>query len=145
MQAACASPAAAAAAAAIAAETQALEPHWCMGVYQRVFLTQSAAAAWHGWNGMRGDPAQPFHYQHMVQHVQQQVGLQRSPQRAMHTGVKPSSHSCHSEHAVHGLLVNDVHGQGHASRATSTAAWGCSMDGVARATGAVGDTNRQCS
>jgi hypothetical protein len=67
-------PAAAAAAAAIAAEAEALEPHWCLGVYQRVFLTQTAATAWHGWNSMRGDPAQPFHYNHMVQHVQQQVG-----------------------------------------------------------------------
>jgi hypothetical protein len=69
-----ATPAAAAAAAAIAAEAEALEPHWCLGVYQRVFLTQTAATAWHGWNSMRGDPAQPFHYNHMVQHVQQQVG-----------------------------------------------------------------------
>jgi hypothetical protein len=43
-------------------------------VYQRVFLTQSAAVAWHGWNSRRGDPAQPFHYQHMVQLVLQQVG-----------------------------------------------------------------------
>jgi hypothetical protein len=72
--AAAATPAAAAAAAAIAAEAEALEPHWCLGVYQRVFLTQTAATAWHGWNSMHGDPAQPFHYNHMVQHVQQQVG-----------------------------------------------------------------------
>jgi hypothetical protein len=49
-----------------------------LGVYQRVFLTQTAATAWHGWNSMRGDPAQPFHYNHMVQHVQQKVGEARS-------------------------------------------------------------------
>eukprot|EP00775_Hariotina_reticulata_P008243 gene8243-8433_t len=49
------------------------EPRWGLGVYRRVFLTESAANSWYSWNRLRGDPAQPFHYQHMVQQVQQQV------------------------------------------------------------------------
>lgn len=61
------------AAATICYEQEALEPHWGLGVYQRVFLSESAAKAWYSWNSMRGDPAQPFHYLHLVQHVQQQV------------------------------------------------------------------------
>lgn len=52
---------------------EALEPHWDLGVYKRVFLTESAAKAWYSWNSMRGDPAQPFHYQHIIQQVQQKV------------------------------------------------------------------------
>lgn len=55
-------------------DQEVLEPHWGLGVYQRVFLTESAAKAWYSWNSMRGDPAQPFHYQHLVQQVQTQVG-----------------------------------------------------------------------
>lgn len=51
------------------------EPHWDLGVYQRVFLTEAAAQMWFGWNSMRGDPAQPFHYQHLLQHLQQEVRL----------------------------------------------------------------------
>lgn len=49
------------------------EPRWGLGVYQRVFLTESAANTWYNWNRLRGDPAQPFHYQHMVLQVEQQV------------------------------------------------------------------------
>lgn len=54
-------------------EAEAAEPHWGLGVYQRVFLTETAAQAWHSWNSMRGDPAQPFHYQHLLRRLQQQV------------------------------------------------------------------------
>lgn len=57
-------------------EAESAEPHWGLGVYQRVFLTEAAAQAWHSWNSMRGDPAQPFHYQHLLRQLQQQVGRQ---------------------------------------------------------------------
>lgn len=57
----------------VAAEQETAEPHWGLGVYQRVFLTESAAQAWYNWNSMRGDPAQPYHYHDLVQRVQQQV------------------------------------------------------------------------
>lgn len=54
-------------------DMEATEPHWKLGVYQRVFLTHDSAQAWHDWNSLRGDPAQPFHYQHLLQHIQHQV------------------------------------------------------------------------
>jgi hypothetical protein len=56
-------------------EAEAAEPHWGLGLYQRVFLTEAAAQAWHSWNSMRGDPAQPFHYQRLLRRLQQQVGM----------------------------------------------------------------------
>jgi hypothetical protein len=55
-------------------DAEAVEPHWGLGVYQRVFLTEAAAQAWYGWNSMRGDPAQPFHYHQLLQRLQQEVG-----------------------------------------------------------------------
>jgi len=62
-------------------ELEAAEPHWCLGVYQRVFLTEASAQAWHSWNSLRGDPAQPFHYQHLLQQV-----LQKVRRSMMHSG-----------------------------------------------------------
>jgi hypothetical protein len=58
-------------------EAEAVEPHWDLGVYQRVFLTEAAAQMWHSWNSMRGDPAQPFHYQHLLHRLKQEVGVLR--------------------------------------------------------------------
>jgi hypothetical protein len=55
------------------AESELLEPHWDAGVYSRVFLSEAAAQAWYAWNSLRGDPAQPFHYQHLLVRLQQQV------------------------------------------------------------------------
>lgn len=49
------------------------DPLWGLGIYQRVFLSEAAAAAWHSWNSARGDPAQPCHMEHMAQQAQQQV------------------------------------------------------------------------
>jgi hypothetical protein len=55
------------------AESELLEPHWDAGVYSRVFLSEAAAQGWYAWNSLRGDPAQPFHYQHLLVRLQQQV------------------------------------------------------------------------
>jgi hypothetical protein len=71
------------------------EPRWGLGVYQRVFLTESAANTWYNWNRLRGDPAQPFHYQHMVLQVQQQVSRAgSSPAQPQLTAYYPRRSGC---------------------------------------------------
>ncbi|MEW5304657.1 MAG: hypothetical protein WDW36_007254 [Sanguina aurantia] len=51
------------------AERQALL--WDSNVYSRVFLSEFSACTWYAWNHERGDPAQPYHYQHMVEGAEQ--------------------------------------------------------------------------
>lgn len=78
-------------------EAEAAEPHWGLGVYQRVFLTEAAAQAWHSWNNMRGDPVQPFHYQHLLRQLQQQVGMRQElgrRQGLQHAADSPASIDC---------------------------------------------------
>lgn len=78
-------------------EAEAAEPHWGLGVYQRVFLTEAAAQAWHSWNNMRGDPAQPFHYQYLLRQLQQQVGMRQElgrRHRLQHAAEGPASVDC---------------------------------------------------
>ncbi len=47
--------------------------HWGPDVYSRVFLTREHVMLWQSWNQGRGDPAQPYHYQHLIEATQRQV------------------------------------------------------------------------
>ncbi|KAF5834759.1 hypothetical protein DUNSADRAFT_8447, partial [Dunaliella salina] len=42
------------------------EVYWGRDMYQRVFLSDYHASTWASWNRDRGDPAQPFHQEHMI-------------------------------------------------------------------------------
>uniref|UniRef100_A0A7S3R0V0 Uncharacterized protein n=2 Tax=Dunaliella tertiolecta TaxID=3047 RepID=A0A7S3R0V0_DUNTE len=42
------------------------DAYWGRDVYQRVFLSDFHASTWASWNRDRGDPAQPFHQEHMI-------------------------------------------------------------------------------
>jgi hypothetical protein len=123
------------------ADAEAAEPHWDMGVYQRVFLTQGAAQAWAEWNGSRGDPAQPFHYEHLQQHVQQQVRAR------VLGGHGPQAHRClrgaHHTHTDQPLVAGVC-----ATQVQQLERQGCLLDAqklLLLAASAVQDSERVCA
>ncbi|GAX80614.1 hypothetical protein CEUSTIGMA_g8049.t1 [Chlamydomonas eustigma] len=56
---------------------------WDRTVYSRLFFTESAATKWYSWNNERGDPAQPFQYQHIVSEARREMKMLQNEGRVL--------------------------------------------------------------